>query len=208
MNVATGFEIGAAGLMAAGFLLYNVRRDRGADGSGWTGWCCGQLVLLLLLVRVEAPQPALVAPGLGVICALPMAARGLARDWRGLTLPGAIFLWFLLLLGPVGELDVTAEIRLVFALLSGLVVAAAGWPLLAGVCADPARGRPLAWFLWSTAYGLAALALMAAQVDWPLLVFPLLAQGFHLVAGMVTVGSGESAAAGSIGGVETTKAAF
>lgn len=208
MDAATGFAIGAAALMGAGLLLYSNGR---ASGAGWTGWACGQIAILLLLLRVGAPQLALLAPGLGAACALPLALRGRVF-WPGaaseLALPGAVFLWLLLLVGPAGDLTMTAEIGPVFGLLSGLVALAAGWRLLAGTCTESRRGRSLAWFLWSAAYGMVALALMAARIDWPFLVFPLLAQGLNLVAGMVTLGGGDSVAVGRIAAPDQADAAF
>jgi hypothetical protein len=214
MIAATGFGIGAAGLMLAGCLFYiRQRPDARPVATGWIGWGCGQIVLLLLLGRLGAPQAALIAPGLGAVSALlvttcsPGAAAG-RREGPALILPAGVILWSLLLLGPVGDLPTAAEIRMAFALLSGLVAGVAGLALLAGACTDPAREPPLAWFLWSAGYGAAALAAMAAQLDWAYLVFPLLAQGILLVAGIVILGSGESGIARRIAAPDGAKAEF
>ncbi|MFO1107019.1 MAG: hypothetical protein U1E34_13040 [Amaricoccus sp.] len=188
MTMVIGFAVAAAGLMGAGSALYSPG-TRGTGSAGWAGWCAGQLALVLLILSTGAPPLALLAPLLGMAAALPRAWPARAADWPKLALPAIVSLWCLLLVGPARTLAMSAEIRLAFALLSGLVGAVAGWPLVAAACAG---GRSLAWLLWSAGYGLAVLALMAARIDWPFLVFPLLAQGVLLAAGLAAAGAADS----------------
>ncbi len=66
------------------------------------------------------------------------------------------------------------------------------WPALRATFRDPGNERPLAWFVWSAAYGLLALAAMAEGLAWPFLVYPVLSQVTELLIGVFALDGGES----------------
>ena len=57
------------------------------------------------------------------------------------------------------------------------------WPVLRTTYADPGNERPLAWFIWSAAYGLLVLAAMAEHMPWQFLAYPVLSQVICMLIG-------------------------
>lgn len=195
MTMMIGSAAGAAALMAAGCALYNAgdRPDAGHGAgrtAGWAGWCAGQLVLLLLPALVAAPPLALLAPLAGRSPRCRARGAGGRATGRGRFAGGGVAL-----VPAAGRPGQRADHERRDPARLRAAVRSSGSPPAgragSAACAD---GRPLAWFLWSAGYGLAALALMAARIDWPFLVFLLLAQGLLLAAGIAATGGADSAA--------------
>ena len=62
------------------------------------------------------------------------------------------------------------------------------WPMLRSTCLNPTDERPLAWFVWSVSYGLMAFAVMAADLPWPYLAYPVITQAMNLLVGLLAMG--------------------
>ncbi len=204
IDTGTLFALAAAATLAVGFAIYAGQTARGVsrpNGASWIMWSYGGALPLFAGAGAGAPRAILASYAVVFIGALSVAAAHWSRrrpgeaagDWPPLLGNAGIVLWSLLALaGPSAESGFEADAGLVFVLLSGLAAVTAAWPTLSGVVLDPARERPLAWFVWSVGYGLMALAAMGEGLGWHSLVPPLLAQAVHLMIGVLALGLGES----------------
>lgn len=142
-------------------------------------------------VALGVPEAMLAAPA-SVALAGGFVVLGAGRPGRGaapLAL-GLLVVWSALVIGPAMWLGLAAEFGPLVALLTGLAALAALGPRLVGVCAGVSREPPLPWFLWSASYGGWALMAMFADLAWPFLVFPFLAQALTLGIGLFALEGG------------------
>lgn len=201
IDTGTLLALAASATLAIGFAIYAGQTARGLsrpNGASWTMWAYGAAAPLFAGVEADAPR-AILAPLAVVFCgALWIAATSLARhrhsgDGVILLTNAGIVLWSLLALAaPTAGRGFEQDAGLVFVILSGLAAVTAAWPTLSGVVLDPAREKPLAWFVWSAGHGLMALAVMGEGLGWHYLVLPLLAQAVHLMIGVLALAPSES----------------
>ncbi len=196
----------AAGLVqVAAFLVYTAALRRGGtrpNGVSWLMWTSGSLVPFYIAGDSGAPLSALLAPAL---CALLSMHVAFCAFFRGPSVPAARHDWGILALDLAilaGYLawssghSPAAGLGTVFLLLPTAGSALSFWPTLRSTRLDPANERPLAWCLWSLSYGLMALAVIAAGMPWPFLVYPVLTLAMNLAVGVLAMAGSGAAAPG------------
>jgi hypothetical protein len=200
MTLATALGVAACGTQALAYLIYARQVLRGAcrpNGMSWLMWTYGTLVFFVIEVGTGAPLSVLLLPGICAVCSVFVAAESFRRaayvapqrqDWAILGVDVAILAGYLAMAwGPRA-----GELALIFVLLPGISSTLQSWPILRTTCLEPGHERPLAWFVWSAAYGLMALAAMADGLSWHYLVYPLLSQPVHILIGFFAMQGRES----------------
>lgn len=202
MTGASLAGVAAAALQALAYGIYVVQMLRGMcrpNAMSWLMWTLGTGVVLGIEWHLGVPASVLLLPAICFLCSLGVVAHGVLagghleaerQDWLALAL-------HLGLLGTYVALARSGEAAAGWAPLllgvSGAGVLVSTWPILRTTCRAPQNERPLAWFVWSAAYGLLALAVMREGLSWPYLVYPLTCQVLHLMIGIVALDSGDSA---------------
>jgi hypothetical protein len=211
VTLATALGLAAGGTQALAYLIYARQMLCGEcrpNGMTWLMWTYGTVVFFLIEADTGAPLSVLLLPGICTACSVYVAAESFRRasyvapdrqDWAILGLDGAILLGYLALAyGPWP----TPELALLFVLLPGISATLQSWPILRTTCLEPRHERPLAWFVWSAAYALMALAAVADGLSWHYLVYPALSLPVHVLIGVFAAAGRQSrdpAAAGPVG---------
>ncbi len=210
MSAAASLGLAAGLLQAAAYVVYFrqvVRAEARPNGMTWLMWAYGASVFFLIELHIGAPAAVLILPGVCMLCAIGVAAFAFLRsaclpprpqDWAAFALDATLmasYVAFVIATGAGGE---PAGVGTVFVALAGVTALTSSWPVLRTTYATPGNERPLAWFVWSTAYGLLTLAAMAAGLPWPFLVYPILSQVVNMLIGLLALDGDEfSLAAGS-----------
>lgn len=202
MTLATAFGTAAGLVQLAGFALY-LRALRGGrtrpNGMSWLMWAYGSLVPFYIAGDTGAPNPVLLVP---VLCALLSMYVAFRAFVRGPAVPAARHDWLVLALDVaiLGGYLAHASGRLpgdgldtLFLLLPAASSVLSFWPVLRSTGLDPTHERPLAWFVWSGSYGLMAFAVMAGDLPWPYLAYPVITQAMNLIVGLLAMGGPEPA---------------
>ncbi len=205
MTAAMVFGFGAGVLMAAGGAVYARQYLLGLtqpNGASWLMWAFGSALMLLAEADLGVPRVVLGPLAVAAIGAMAILARRTfltgkpliqGQDYLVLAFNFGIAAWTLLLLaGPVGALGFDEGAELLFVALSATAAVTAAWPTLGSVCLGAGRELPHAWFIWSAAYGLLALTVMAEGLGWHYLIYPLVAQASHLLIGLFALGGAEA----------------
>jgi cbb3-type cytochrome oxidase subunit 3 len=211
MTLAAALGFGAGVLQALAYAVYlrhMIASGVRPNAISWVMWTFGTLVFLAIEVRLGVPASALILPSVCLTCSIGVIAWALRRggylapergDWAVCAVNGLLMLGYVwLALGPGAKGDAPGGAdALGLALVSFAAVAAltASWPMLRTTYRDPGNERPLAWFVWSTAYGCLALAVMAEGLSWHYLAYPALCQVVHLLIGIFALEAGDSGAA-------------
>lgn len=203
MHVAVTIGLAAGAVQLLAYAIY-VRQSLAVavrpNGTSWLMWTYGTLVFVGVEWNLGVAASLLVMPLACAGCSFFVAAYGIAT---GATLPPNR--------GDLGVLALDLGVMIGYALhafaglggaaLGPMFVAAAGvnalmsaWPTLRSTYAQPGNERPLAWFVWSIAYGLLALAAMIEGLAWPYLVYPLVNQLAALTIGLLALEGGDSSA--------------
>ncbi|TPE44544.1 hypothetical protein [Amaricoccus solimangrovi] len=195
MGAELWFAAAVAGPQVLGAGLH--RAARGARRGTLAPVPAAALGLAAIEWCLGVPAAALAAP-LAVALAGAVVVAG--RERRAGAREGAVraalalslapLIWGALMVAPAARIGVGAEIGPVLALLTGLAALAAHWPALAAAYADPGREPPLPWFLWSASHGGWAVMVMFADLPWPFLAFPLVAQAATLGIGIFALEGG------------------
>jgi hypothetical protein len=192
-------------MQALAYLVYFRQVLVGAclpNGMSWLLWTCGTLVLLAIEADSGAPISVLLLPAVCAFCSFVLAVRCLVlgsyiapdpQDWAVLALDAAILLGYAA--AAYGPSSAAASLGLIFVMLPGLSSTVASWPILRTTFREPGNERPTAWFVWSAAYGLSAVTVMAEGLHWAFLAYPLLNQAVHILMGFLAMNGGDSPAA-------------
>ncbi len=211
MTAAMLAGLAASLLQLAAYVVYlaqALRADCRPNAMSWVMWACGTAVLLGIELHIGAPLSVLLLPGVCLLCSLVIIAQAFTRgerlppepqDWLVLGVYGALTLGYvaMVLRTPPGEVPGGASI---FVALTGAITLASSWPILRTTYVEPSNERPLAWFVWSAAYGLLTLAAMGEGLPWPFLVYPLVCQIVHVLIGLFAMERDDSAAASAAPG--------
>ena len=201
MTLATTLGTASGLVQLVAFFLYIRTLRRGQtrpNGMSWLMWAYGSMVPFYIEGDTGAPLPVLLAPILCALLSMYVAARAFLHgpsvpaaphDWLVLALDLAILGGYLAFASAIlpGEGLETA-----FLLLPAASSVLSFWPILRSTCLDPAGERPLAWFVWSVSYGLMAFAVMAAELPWPYLAYPVITQAMNLLVGLLAMGGAET----------------
>jgi len=169
----------------------------------WVMWSYGAFVFFAIELHLGAPVSVLVLPGVCMLCSIVVASYAFARsawlrpglqDWTALAFDATLMVGYAGLVAASTAGRPLEGVGLVFVALAGVSALTSSWPALRTTFARPGNERPLAWFVWSTAYGLLTLAAMAEGLAWPFLVYPVLSQVVSLFMGLFAIESGDSAA--------------
>lgn len=204
MSAAAALGLAAGLTQAAAYLIYFaqvVREECLPNGMTWLMWSYGTFVFFTIELHLGVPISVLLLPAICMLCSIGVAGYAFARgvhlrperhDWGVLAFDAALLLGYagFVLAAPAGGGAVEAA-GLVFAALPGVSAVSSSWPALRATFRDPVAERPLAWFVWSAAYGLLALAAMAEGLAWPFLVYPILSQAIAMLIGLLAL-DGES----------------
>lgn len=193
------------------YLRQVVAEDCRPNGMTWLMWSYGTALLLYIEMDLGAPFAALFLPAVCLICSITVAGYAFARsayipaerqDWAVLSLDLGISAAYVSLVLPHDPADAGLdteidagiaagmETGLVFVLLTGLTSFTSSWPIMRTTYLEPHHERPLAWFIWAAAYALLALAIMAEDMDWPYLVYPMISLVVHLAIGFSAIKGG------------------
>lgn len=190
IGIAAGVLQGCAYIV---YILQMVRAECRPNGMSWVMWAYGTAVLLVIEVRLGAPLSVLVLPAICLACSITIAVhaywRGVALaptrlDWGVLGLDVMLTVAYVALVLKEAHPAETAALGLVFVALTGATSLTSTWPILCSTWREPSHERPLAWFIWSAAYGMLALAVMLEGLSWHYLVYPTLCQALHVVIGV------------------------
>ncbi len=201
--VALGLAAGIA--QAAAYVIYAVqvvRAEARPNGMTWVMWSYGAFVFFAIELHIGAPLSVLVLPGVCMTASFCIATYAFAcggylrprrQDWAALAVDGALMLGYAMAVATA-----TAAARplegagLGFVALAGVSALTSSWPALRTTFAEPANERPLAWFVWSAAYGFLTLAAMAEGLSWQFLVYPILSQVVNMLIGVFALEGGDS----------------
>jgi hypothetical protein len=199
MDAADALGLAAGAMQALAYLIYLrqvVAGECRPNGMTWLLWTVGTLVFLAIEADIGAPVSVLLLPAVCALCSLWLAVRCFVRasyiapepqDRTILALDAAILAGYgALVYGPFAVPSGSAA-GLVFVMLPGISSVVAGWPIVRTTSIDPGNERPLAWFVWSAAYTLVALAAIAEGLSWPYLAYPAMNLGLHLVIGALAM---------------------
>ena len=206
MSPAAALGLAAGLTQAVAYLIYfmQVLRDEcRPNGMTWMMWSYGTFVFFAIELHLGAPVPVLLLPAVCMLCSIGVAVYAFARrvhlrperqDWSVLGFDAALMAGYagFVLAAPVG--GPVEDAGLAFVALAGISAVTSSWPALRTTFRDPGNERPLAWFVWSAAYGLLALAAMAEGLAWPFLVYPLLSQVTSMLIGVFALDGGKSMA--------------
>jgi hypothetical protein len=208
MGAAMVLGTAAGALQAVAYAVYlrrAMRSECSPNAMSWLMWAYGTAVFFAIEAHLGAPAAILILPGVCACAALAVAITAFRRC--GLGRPGLqdraalaadvaltlAYLGFVAFVAGGARPDEGAG--LAFVTLGGLTAVTSSWPTLRSTFARPENERPLPWFVWSAAYGLLALAIMAEGLAWPFLVYPLALQAISLVVGLLALDGAESARA-------------
>jgi hypothetical protein len=206
LAAALGFGAGALQALAYGvYLRHMASSGVRPNAMSWVMWTYGTLTFLAIEIHLGVPASALILPTVCLICSVGVIAWSLRRggyllpertDWVVCAVNGLLMLGYVwLALGPGAGGDAGEGLGLALVSFAGVAALTASWPMLRTTYRDPGNERPLAWFVWSTAYGCLALAVMAEGLSWPYLAYPVLCQIVHLLIGLFAVEGADSPAA-------------
>jgi hypothetical protein len=160
----------------------------------WAMWAYGTSVFFVIQVHLGAPPSVLILPAVCMACSVGVAIHVFARgrpvrpdraDWAALAvdsgLIGAYAVGVALGVVVAGEMTGPA---LVFVAAAGLSALTSATPILRSTYVAPWTERPLAWFVWSTAYGLLCVAALLEGLPWAFLVYPAISQIVCLFVGL------------------------
>lgn len=209
MSAAASLGLAAGLLQAAAYVIY-VRQvvsvDGRPNGMTWLMWSYGSLVFFAIELHLGAPTAVLVLPAVCTLCSIGVSVYAFARgsyipperqDWVALAIDLAVTLGYVAFVGLAMPRDGAVDpIGLAFVAIAGATSLTSSWPILRTTYMDPANERPLAWFVWSAAFGLLSLAAMAEGLAWPFLVYPVLSQVISMLIGILALEAPESRPAG------------
>ncbi len=204
MSAAAALGLAAGVTQAAAYLMYLtqvVRADCRPNGMTWVMWSYGAFVFFAIELHLGAPVSVLVLPGICMLCSIGAASCAFARsawlrpgrqDWTALAFDATLMFGYAGFVAASTAGRPLEGVGLAFVALAGVSALTSSWPALRSTFAHPGNERPLAWFVWSAAYGLLTLAAMAEGLPWPFLVYPILSQVVSMLIGVFALDGGES----------------
>jgi hypothetical protein len=186
--------IAAAVLEVVSYILYARVVQRGVskpNGMTWLMWSYGSAAHLFVQLHVGTPTSVLLAPAVGLACAGFVTVHVLRRapaqppeplDLAMLLLDLAILVGYLWHLSRPGVAE-RAE-GLVFVLLPAASAVLTIVPILRTTWRDPTRERPLSWFVAVASEMLVIAAILAEELEWQYLGYPVVS-----VLGQLAVGA-------------------
>jgi hypothetical protein len=211
MSAAVALGLAAGLTQAAAYAVYMsqvLRGDCRPNGMTWLMWSYGAFVFFAIELHLGAPWPVLALPAICMTCAFAVSIYAFAtgaylrphrHDWVTLGFDAAIMLGYAVWAAFFLAAGRVEGAGLAFVALAGVSALTSSWPALRTTYLEPGNERPLAWFVWSTAYGLLALSVMAEGLAWPFLVYPVACQGITFLIGLFALDGFEAAKAADAG---------
>lgn len=207
MSASAVLGLAAAILQATAYIVYAaqvVRADGRPNGMTWLMWSYGTFVFFAIELHLGAPLSVLALPAVCMLCSIAVATYAFLRntylrpgrqDWVALGFDGALMIGYAGAVAMLGTGRTLEGAGLFFVAIAGVSALTSSWPVLRTTLADPWNERPLAWFIWSTAYGLLVLAAMAERMPWQFLAYPVLSQVINMLIGVFAMRGDDSARA-------------